>query len=143
MLNDRKEVSLLEVFVSSILPNFLEVHLEWARINSNDLKVSPIQLNTVYKKYQTKFGDFEMDNMNNDYNTLVEEIVHIAPSYEKSELENNSEVIREEEEEKEEKMVISYINEDKEEGTMRNLPNIQNMNIHDEISTSFKIFILL
>lgn len=138
MLNDRKEIGPIEVFVNSILPNFLEVHLEWAKINSSDIKVSPIQLNTVYKKYQTKTADFEIENLNNDYNTLVEEIVLIAPSYEKSELENNSETIREDEVEK---MGIGSIKENKIENKIENLPNLQNMEMHmqEEISI-FRIF---
>ena len=96
----------------------------------------------MYKKYQTKFGDLEIENLNNDYNTLVEEIVLIAPSYEKSEFENNSETIREDEEEK---MMIRSIKEDKIENKMENLPNIpnlpnlQSMDIHDEISIFFQL----
>lgn len=64
-------------------PYFNMIFKEWIEKNKKDLSFSPLDLNTVYKKYQFKSNESEF-LLNNDYNSLVDAIILIAPSYDKT-----------------------------------------------------------
>ena len=80
-MNDEDEFGIFEAYLKNIWHHFNEFYPIFADRHSSTLSLKPSSLNAVYKKFANLEKFTENPNHYYDYNSLVDDIIHISPPY--------------------------------------------------------------
>ena len=74
-----EDIDMYTAEINRICPDFRPIFEAWAKqYAQTTLKINPKMLNKVYKEY---YLSAEMPNIEYDYNSLVDNLLQISPSY--------------------------------------------------------------
>lgn len=89
-LNEEEDLYVFEAYLQSIWTSFPDFYPYFLERHTPQIALKPSSLNTVFKKFANLEKFSENPNNYYDYNSLVDDIIHISPPYNYDRYENAS-----------------------------------------------------